>query len=74
MGNRQQIFILEDGRVKVKGAYVGLSTESAKMSLLEQGFTIVKEHLECLVLKGNIEPLGVCNLTIVGDISIGRID
>ena len=67
------IFTLENGRVKVKGAYVGLSKESAKKSLLEQGFTIVEEYIERLVLKGNIEPLGVCRLTIVGNMSIGKI-
>lgn len=74
MLNRQQIFTLENGRVKVKGAYVGLSKESTKKLLLEQGFTIDEEDIKCIDLKGNIDSLGVCNLRIWwGNNSIGRI-
>ena len=47
MANRQQIFTLTNGHVHVKGIYVGLSIESAKKVLLEQGFTTVDENINC---------------------------
>ena len=82
MVNKQHIFTISDGSVKIKGIYVGLPVESVKKILYEQGFTIVAEQSDrvilkdrkCLVLKGNIEPLGVCKLTIWGDNSIGSMD
>ena len=73
MVNRQQIFTLAEGHIKIKGVYVGFPKETARKALLEQGFTIVEEQAERLVLKGDIEHLGVCRLTITGDISIGKI-
>lgn len=80
--NKQRIFTIGDGIVKIKDIYVGLPVESAKKILYEQGFVIMAEQtdrvalkdIKCLVLKGNIETLGVCKLTIWGDNSIGRID
>lgn len=73
MVNHQQIFTLTNGRVNVKGIYVGLPIESARKMLLEQSFTIKEEDTERLDLKGNIDPLGVCHLRIWGNNSIGRI-
>ena len=71
--NKQQIFTLANGRVDVKGIHVGLPIESAKKILLEQSFTIDEKSRERLDLKGKIDPLGVCTLSIWGKNSIGRI-
>ena len=73
MVNKQQVFTLANGRVNVKGIYVGLPIESARKMLLEQSFTIEEEGIERLVVKGIIEPLGECHIRIWGNNSIGRI-
>lgn len=65
MMRKQHIFKLEDGRVKIKGVYIGLPIEKAIQMLLNQGF--------CNDLKGNIEGLGVCKLTIRGSENVGYI-
>lgn len=70
MGNNNHIFIVEDGRVKIKGIYVGLPTEQLIPVLLEQGFTISSPS----VFVGDIEGLGNCRLTIrEGKDSVGLI-
>lgn len=65
MVSEQHIFKLEDGRVKIKGVYIGLPREKAVQMLLNQGFNND--------FKGNIEGLGVCKLTIRGSENVGYI-
>ena len=65
MMREQHIFKLEDGRVKIKGVYIGLPIEKAIQMLLNQGFSND--------LKGNIEGLGVCRLTIRGSENVGYL-
>jgi len=65
MMSEQHIFKLEDGRVKIKGFYIGLPIEKATQMLLNQGFNND--------FKGNIEGLGVCKLTIRGSENVGYI-
>ena len=65
MMSEQHIFKLEDGRVKIKGVYIGLPIEKAIQMLLNQGFSND--------FKGNIEGLGVCKLTIRGSENVGYI-
>ncbi len=60
MENRNQIFKIEDGVVKVKGIYVGIPFEKSVQMLLEQGFTKASPS----DLKGDIEGLGFCNLRL----------
>ena len=61
----QQIFKLEDGRVKIKGLYIGLPIEKATQLLLSLGFSND--------FKGNIEGLGICRLTIRGSENVNYI-
>ena len=70
MVNNHHIFTKEDGRVKIKGIYVGLPIEKLKPALLEQGFTISSPS----VFVGDIEGLGNCRLTIrEGQNTVGLI-
>ena len=61
----QHFFKLEDGRVKIKGVYIGLPIEKAVQMLINMGFSND--------FKGNIEGLGVCRLTIQGNENVGYI-
>ena len=58
------IFIVEDGRLKVKGIYVGLPIEELTQVLLEQGFTVADNDSSATVYGGSIEGLGICCLSI----------
>jgi hypothetical protein len=70
MVNNHHIFTKEDGRVKIKGIYVGLPIEKLKPVLLEQGFSISSPS----VFVGDIEGLGNCRLTIrEGQNTVGLI-
>lgn len=74
MVNNNHIFIVEDGRVKIKGIYVGLPLEQLKPVLMEQGFTIADNNSSPRVFVGNIEGLGNCCLTIrEGKDTVGAI-
>lgn len=70
MVNNHHIFTKEDGRLKIKGIYVGLPIEKLKPVLLEHGFTISGPS----VYVGDIEGLGNCRLTIrEGQNTVGLI-
>ena len=58
------IFTVEDGRLKVKGIYVGLPIEELTQVLLEQGFTVADNDSSATVYGGSIEGLGICCLSI----------
>ena len=74
MVNNNHIFTVEDGRVKIKGIYVGLPIEQLMPVLLEQGFTIADNNSRPREFEGNIEGLGNCSLTIrEGKDSVGSI-
>ena len=73
MQNKPQIFTLSNGRVHVKDIYVGQPVESAKKILLEQNFTIEEESAEIIFFKGYLNPLGLCDLKIWGNNTVGRI-
>lgn len=49
------IFTVEDGRLKVKGIYVGLPIEELTQVLLEQGFTVADNDSSATVYGGSIE-------------------
>jgi hypothetical protein len=61
----QHIFNLEDGHIKIKGIYIGLSIERAQQLLLEQGFDSD--------FKGHIKGLGICRINIRGNKDVGSI-
>lgn len=68
------IFTLKDGRVKIKGIFIGLPIEEATQVLLEQGFTIDANNSTPYVFKGYIAELGICRLWIrEGTNSVGMI-
>ena len=58
------IFTVEDGRLKVKGIYVGLPIEELTQTLLEQGFTVADNDSSATVYGGSIEGLGICFFSI----------
>lgn len=67
-GNRtdksQHIFTYESGLVEINGVSIGLPSEEFQRALIEQGFTIVEETEDSVIIKGNIEGLGSCFLKI----------
>ena len=54
MEYNNHIFTLKDGRVKIKGIFIGLPIEEATQMLLEQGFTIDNGNSTPIVYKGDI--------------------
>ena len=64
MEYNNHIFTLIDGRVKIKGIFVGLPIDEATQVLLEQGFTIDDKNSTPYIFKGNIAELGICSLRI----------
>ena len=73
MVNINHIFTVEDGRVKMKGIYIGLPSEKLTQVLLEQGFTVADDDSSPRVFKGNIGELGFCRLKISGADKVGMI-
>lgn len=64
MADKNHIFTIDDGRVKIKGIFIGLPIEEAAQALSEQGFTVDDSASTPYVFKGSIPGLGVCSLLI----------
>lgn len=71
MVNKNHIFTVEDGRVKMKGICIGLPSEKLTQVVLEQGFTVADDDSSPRVFKGNIGELGFCRLKISGADKVG---
>ena len=66
MENKQPIFTIEDGHVKIKGIYIGLPIGESKQVLSEQGFSMDTSDSTIMVFTAEIEGLGTCSISIRG--------